>query len=77
MEKYVLKRHIVHEYNTTTEKKIKMKNKRIVVTKSSGKKNLPKRQSKKADLGFERLIIDAGRSKKAADELLKWYTNSN
>ena len=52
-----------------------MKNKHIIATKSSGKKNIPK-QSDKAELGFERLITDTGRSKKAADELLKWYTNS-
>jgi hypothetical protein len=75
MEKYVLKRHIVHKYNTTTEK-IKMKNKHIVVTKSSGRIIRPKPQSKKAERGFERLITDAGSSKKAADEILKWYTNS-
>lgn len=52
-----------------------MKNKHIVITKSSDKKKIPK-QSEKAELGFERLITDTGRSKKAADELLKWYTNS-
>ena len=54
-----------------------MKNKSIVNINSSAKKNMPKQHSEKAELGFERLIIDAGRSKKAADELLKWYTNSN
>ncbi|MGD0450866.1 MAG: hypothetical protein ABSA79_07430 [Candidatus Bathyarchaeia archaeon] len=53
-----------------------MKNKHIVATKSSGKKDIPK-ESEKAELGFERLLVDAGRSKKAADELLKWYTNSS
>lgn len=53
-----------------------MKNKRIVVTNSSEKNNIPN-QSEEAEIGFEHLLIDAGRSKKAADELLKWYTNSN
>jgi hypothetical protein len=53
-----------------------MKNKRIVVTKSSGKRSIPKQQSEKAELGFERLIADAGSSKKAADEIMKWYTTS-
>ena len=50
-----------------------MKNKSITVTKSSGKKNIPK-QTEKDELRFERLAIDAGCSKEAADELLKWYT---
>jgi hypothetical protein len=53
-----------------------MKNKRIVVSKSSGKNNIAN-QSEETELGFERLLIDAGRFKKAADELLKWYTNSS
>jgi hypothetical protein len=75
MEKYVLKRHIVHKYNTTTEK-IKMKNKHTVVSKSSGRMSMPKQQSEKADRRFERLITEAGSSKKATDEILKWYTNS-
>ncbi len=54
-----------------------MKTKRIVVAKSSGRKNIPKQPSEKAERGFERLVVDAGRSKKAADEILKWYTNSS
>jgi hypothetical protein len=53
-----------------------MKNKGTVFNKSSGKNNIPKHR-KKTELGFERLLIDAGQSQKAADELLKWYTNSN
>ena len=54
-----------------------MKNKRIDVTKTSGRNNLPKQQNEKAELGFEQLVSDAGCSKKTADELLKWYTNSH
>jgi hypothetical protein len=53
-----------------------MKNKRILVNKSTGKMSMPKQQNKKAKRGFEQLITDAGISKKAADEILKWYTNS-
>jgi len=53
-----------------------MKNKRIVVPKSSDRKNMRK-ASKKTELGLDQLLIDAAHSKKAADELLKWYTNSN
>ncbi len=54
-----------------------MKNKCAAITKSSGKKKVPKKKSKETEIGFERLIIDTGRSKKTVDELLKWYTSSN
>ena len=50
-----------------------MKNKRVDVRKSSSKKNVSNQQCAQTEL--ERLIVDAGSSKKAADELLKWYTN--
>jgi hypothetical protein len=53
-----------------------MKNKRIIVSNSSGKKDMPTQQSGKSKLGFKRLLTDAGCSQKAASELLKWYTNS-
>ena len=53
-----------------------MKNKRTVVSKSSGRMSMPKQQSEKADRRFERLITEAGSSKKATDEILKWYINS-
>ncbi|MGA3058915.1 MAG: hypothetical protein ABSD92_00950 [Candidatus Bathyarchaeia archaeon] len=53
-----------------------MKNKPIVASNYPNKKNTPKYPSKKEGPGFEQLITDAGCPKKAADELLKWYTNS-
>ena len=53
-----------------------MKNKRIIVSNSPDKKNMPKQQSGKAKPSFKQLLADAECSQKAANELLKWYTNS-
>ncbi|HUJ83996.1 MAG TPA: hypothetical protein VLV84_00140 [Candidatus Acidoferrales bacterium] len=50
-----------------------MKNKRIGVSNSSGKKNTSKHQLEKTEPGFKQLVTDAGFSKKVADELSKWY----
>jgi hypothetical protein len=50
-----------------------MKNKRIVISNSPDKKNMPKQQREKAELNFKRLVTNAGCSQKAADELWKWY----
>jgi hypothetical protein len=52
-----------------------MKNEPVVVSNSSGKKKMPKQRGK-AKPGFRQLVTDAGCSQKAANELLKWYTNS-
>ena len=67
-------RHIVHRYNTNTEKN-KMKTRQITNPNSPKRLNLPKRQSGKSKLGFKQLIADNGCSKKAADEIWKWYEN--
>ncbi|MGA2524428.1 MAG: hypothetical protein ABSF65_09810 [Candidatus Bathyarchaeia archaeon] len=50
-----------------------MKNKRISVSNSSGKKNTPKHQLEKTEPVFKQLVTDAGFSKKTADELSRWY----
>lgn len=67
-------RHIVHWYNTNTEKN-KMKNRRITTPNSPKRLNLPKRQSEKSKRGFKQLITDNGCSKNAADAIWKWYEN--
>jgi hypothetical protein len=62
-------------YNETTEKKI-MKNKQTIVANSRGNKNKLSHKSKKTDLVFERNLAEAGFSKRTANEIQKWYTNS-
>ena len=60
---------------TQTRRKNNMKNKRMTPLKSPKQLNLPKRQSGKSKLGFKQLITNNGCSKKAADEVWKWYEN--
>jgi len=62
---------ILVEHNYREE--IYMKNKRISVSNSSGKKNTPKHQLEKTEPVFKQLVTDAGFSKKTADELSRWY----
>jgi hypothetical protein len=59
----------------THGEKINMNNEPVVVGNSPGKKKMPKLRGK-AKPGFRQLVTDAGCSQKAANELLKWYTNS-
>jgi hypothetical protein len=53
-----------------------MKNKPIVVSNSPGKKNTSKRRVEKTEPSFKQLATDAGLSKEAVNELIKWYSNS-
>jgi hypothetical protein len=43
---------------------------------SFGRMNMQQPQFKKTEIGFKQLIVNAGCSQKAADELWKWYDNS-
>lgn len=53
-----------------------MKNKQTIVINSRGNKNKLSHKSKKTDLVFERNLAKVGFSKRTANEIQKWYTNS-